>query len=300
MAREKNEIPSPADFFTKLALYEIIEWDKNNEAVFIVADALYCSQPLDCYCVGCVNDSVFTPSTSARPSQLDYGMYKRKARKGMTGNVPELDERLYVVGFKCIRNKSHLMYFIFFVSSEINEDFTSVYRVQKIGQSPSHGELNIPKVKQYKSVLTEEKGKEFVRAIGLASHDVGIGSYAYLRRIFEHLVEEAHLTALDDDGWNEEEYNRSRMSEKIQLLKHHLPEFLVDHPEMYSILSKGLHELSDEDCLEHFDALKVSIELILDEKLAAKNRETILADASKAINKASNTIHNQTQKEQKR
>ncbi len=39
---------------------------------------------------------------------------------------------------------------------------------------------------------------------------------------------------------------------------------------MYSILSKGIHELSEEECLQYFKLMKIGIELILDEQLEEK------------------------------
>lgn len=55
---------------------------------------------------------------------------------------------------------------------------------------------------------------------------------------------------------------------------------------MYSLLSKGVHELSEEDCLAHFDTLRIGIELILDEKLDRKERERKFQDAKVALVKA--------------
>lgn len=57
------------------------------------------------------------------------------------------------------------------------------------------------------------------------------------------------------------------MEEKITLLKDYLPEFLVENKKMYSILSVGIHSLSENDCLKYFETVKIGIELILDEKI---------------------------------
>lgn len=109
--------------------------------------------------------------------------------------------------------------------------------------------------------------KEFTKAIGLAANGVGIGSFVYLRRIFENLIEEAHTKAKVRPGWDEEFYNKQRMSERIELLKDYLPEFLVENKSLYSILSVGIHSLEEDECLAHFEHVKLAIELILDEKV---------------------------------
>ena len=146
----------------------------------------------------------------------------------------------------------------------------------KIGQYPSIADFHISEIKQYKKLLSTDKLKEFTRAIGLAANGVGIGSFVYLRRIFESLIEDAYTMCKNDGTVDEENYKKSRMDQKIGLLSTHLPDFLVENKSMYSILSKGIHELDEETCLIHFDSLRVGIEIILDEKLdELKKKEKI-------------------------
>ena len=146
----------------------------------------------------------------------------------------------------------------------------------KIGQYPSIADFHISEIKQYKKLLSTDKLKEFTRAIGLAANGIGIGSFVYLRRIFESLIEDAYTMCKNDGTVDEENYKKSRMDQKIGLLSTHLPDFLVENKSMYSILSKGIHELDEETCLIHFDSLRVGIEIILDEKLdELKKKEKI-------------------------
>jgi hypothetical protein len=154
----------------------------------------------------------------------------------------------------------------------------------KIGQYPSLATLDNADLQKYKKVLENERFKEFSKGIGLASHGVGIGSFVYLRRVFEFLIEESHLQAKKEKGnWNEDEYNRSKMNDKIKLLKDYLPLFLVKNREIYGILSKGIHELNEVKCLEMFPNVRVAIEIILDEKIAAKERESKINRVSKYL-----------------
>ena len=80
------------------------------------------------------------------------------------------------------------------------------------------------------------------------------------------------------------------MAERITMLKDRLPAFLVENPAMYSILSKGIHELSEEECLKHFSTLRICIELTLDNKLEKKNREMKIKEARKALGQAVDEI----------
>jgi hypothetical protein len=203
---------------------------------------------------------------------------------------PQIEQNVYRVVAQCSRVKDHFQNYLFLIDYVIVTDVAQKPQlqttIQKIGQHPSFGDLNIPKLKKYAPVIIKPLLGELIRAVGLASHDVGVGAYVYLRRVFESLIEEAHEVNKSELDWDENTYQRSRMAEKIILLKHHLPSFLVDHPEMYSLLSKGIHELSEEECLAHFETLRIGIELILDEKLVRKEKETKIRNAKAALAKA--------------
>ena len=142
-------------------------------------------------------------------------------------------------------------------------------------------DFHIHKIKQYDNLKYDLK--EFTKAIGLAANGVGIGSFVYLRRIFENLILESFKEAKLEGKVEEETFSRSRMDEKIELLKDYLPSFLVENKSIYSILSKGIHELDENTCLEYFDPMKVGIEIILDQKLEKKKQKEKEEEAKKRI-----------------
>ena len=144
--------------------------------------------------------------------------------------------------------------------------------IMKVGQYPTIADMHKAQIKQYKSVLSEEEMKEFTRAIGLAANGVGIGSFVYLRRIFEKLIAEAYERALSNGDVDEDSFSHLRMDEKIGELKDYLPITLVEIKQIYGILSKGIHELSEKECLAYFDAMRTGIEIILDDKLEQRKR----------------------------
>ena len=153
----------------------------------------------------------------------------------------------------------------------------------KIGQYPSIADFHIYEIKQYDKLLSKDVLKEFTKAIRLAANGVGIGSFVYLRRIFENLILESFEEAKREGKLQEETFNKSRMDEKIELLKGYLPPFLVENKSIYSILSKGIHELDENTCLEYFDPMKVGIEIILDQKLEKKKQKEKEEEAKKRI-----------------
>ncbi len=80
------------------------------------------------------------------------------------------------------------------------------------------------------------------------------------------------------------------MDGKISLLKDFLPEFLVENKNRYAILSKGIHELRESECLELFDTVKIGIEQILDEKIEKLEKAEKAEKAREAIQNISQKI----------
>ena len=150
----------------------------------------------------------------------------------------------------------------FFV--QIHYDVNDGY-IEKVGQYPSIADIHIAQIKQYSKVLDSQYMRDFTKAIGLAASGVGTGSFVYLRRIFEHLVEEIAKKAIADGEIHAEVYNSSKMDKKIKMLESQLPDVLKDNKPLYGVLSKGIHELSEEDCLQYFSVVRQIIELILDD-----------------------------------
>lgn len=157
--------------------------------------------------------------------------------------------------------------------------------IMKIGQYPTIADVHIGQIQDYKGVLSKEELKEFTRAIGLAANGVGIGSFVYLRRIFENLIQSAYEKALKEDAIDKEQYAKGRMNDKIALLHDYLPETLIENKDVYGILSKGIHELSEKDCLLYFDVMRNGIEIILDDKLEQKRKEQKRKKTMDAISK---------------
>ena len=248
--------PTPKQFYIDYPLYEEFTFDKSQSRDGWKIK--YFGGTIDTFCPECGNHSIFTHSPRNVQHEADSWEYNH----------------LFEVTLMCSRSKEHQLYFLFQVRGRT---------VQKIGQFPSLATLNLYDVRQYVSVLSKDAFREFTKAIGLAAHGVGVGSFVYLRRIFEGLIEEAHKRALLDPGWGEAEYYKGRISEKIQSLTSYLPKFLVEHRSLYGILSKGVHELTEDECLKAFPVVKLGIEIILDAKLRELQERKKLEEASRAI-----------------
>ena len=99
--------------------------------------------------------------------------------------------------------------FHFFIHLEKDETGNTI-SIAKVGQYPSIADLHIKQIHRYDKVLNKDKMKELTKAIGLAANGIGIGSFVYLRRIFEHLVFEAFQIAKKEKlEFDEDKFNTS-------------------------------------------------------------------------------------------
>ena len=135
----------------------------------------------------------------------------------------------------------------------------------KIGQWPSLADISLDELKPYRKGMTKEDSSELHKAIGLASHGAGVGSFVYIRRVFERIIYSRFDLHKDEMRWDEDDFKRMRMDDKVLLLKDFLPEFLVENRKIYGILSIGIHELDDTTCLSWFGAMKESVFFILED-----------------------------------
>ncbi|HOO07157.1 MAG TPA: hypothetical protein PLH83_11835 [Ruminococcus sp.] len=162
--------------------------------------------------------------------------------------------------------------------------------LEKVGQEPSMADLQMFDIEKYKKVLSSDSFRDFSMALGLHSSGVGCGSLLYLRRIYETLIKNAQDKCSSMQEWDEEEYNKRRFNEKIEYLESLgekiIPDDLSDvKDKIYGWLSKGVHELSEQDSKELFPYLKYAIELVLDEQIAQKEKEAKLNELKRKLNK---------------
>jgi hypothetical protein len=301
--KAKIEFPTAENWLLVEPLYRPLECDRDNPIVKRTLVQLeYYDRPIDSHCVECDRPTLFAAVPVALPvsrtsgnqaswkniDEFFKGFYTfEKIDLRLHNDAPgafnlydtrsfTYRDRHFTVPFRCPRNPAHKLFFTF-----------NMYAGQltKVGQHPSLADLKDYDVRQYKKVLGEEKYREFTKAIGLTSHGIGIGAFVYLRRIFEGQIEQAHTQARDASDWDESLFVNIRIPEKIELLSAYLPDFLVENRSMYGILSKGIHDLSEEECLAHFEVLRNGIELILDQKLEAQERAAKTKKTSLAIAK---------------
>lgn len=160
----------------------------------------------------------------------------------------------------------------------------------KSGIYPSQANDLIDAIKKYQKQFPDDY-KELRRAYGLYDYDVGIGAFTYLRRVFERRIDKAAERKKEKNPkWKPKKLLGMWMEDKIQELRDELPEFLVENKKVYGILSKGIHELTEEKCLKHFSVLSMSINLMLDQELSIIDKHNRQKELKKALDDISSEI----------
>lgn len=257
----------PVDFLLNSPLYK--KYDLTNILPADVSTVLNFHGHLDCYCPECNKQSIFNtpnivPGMDASRSGGRTQMFDTKVDKGFSlvkeDQQPPYkhENKTYKIELTCSRKEAHRKIFYLMVSDN---------KLFKIGQYPSLMDLSGNDLDKFRRILTEEKLAELKTSYSLYTHGVGIGSFVYLRRIFEDLINEIHAERSQTAGWDEERYKELSTELKIDFFRDDLPDFMVKNKFMYKIMSLGIHQLTEEDCLEHYFRLLKGIKLILQQKL---------------------------------
>lgn len=263
-------------FLQEKGLYDVIEINESNYNELY--DLLEGKEKLYTYCVKCKKTSVFQMKPCICTLYCDDGStYQRELHEILRGAYkiehmptlhggrssdpwtwnPRIDKkhtRIIVLSFICTLDNNH--YIDYIVQTDGN-----VFR--KIGQFPTIADMEFPQLDQLSNVIDEQSRKELRRAIGLYAQGIGIGAYVYLRRVFERIVDEAQNLSISDNRFSEEDFSLKTVAEKIKMLKEYLPDMITRNAVVYGIVSKGIHEMSEEECISFFPVLKETIFIIL-------------------------------------
>ena len=175
-------------------------------------------------------------------------------------------------------------------ASELYEKLKNTIIMRKVSQFPSMADLQLFDIEKYRKVL-KNLHKDYSMALGLYASGVGAGSLVYLRRILETIIEEVHQECISDPNWNEDEYQQARFKERIELLEKQGKEIFPSElkpikNKLYGVLSKGIHESSEDDCKSIFPDLKDAIDLFLDAKIAKLERAKRIKEMNTRIQNA--------------
>lgn len=176
------------------------------------------------------------------------------------------------VHFRCCNCSESVKFFFlkFEPSSEVNPNNKTIFNVQKIGQFPRHGQP-IPKKA---SKLVGKERDLFFKGSASENQGMGIGAFTYYRRvldsqknrIFDEIIKVLSLTSSNTVLISEIEEAKAetQFTKAVDRIKTSLPDGLNVQGHnpltlLHSALSEGLHNDTDDECLE----LSHSIKLVL-------------------------------------
>ncbi len=130
--------------------------------------------------------------------------------------------------------------------------------------------------------------ENYEKAVVCLSHEYGVAAFAYFRRIVENNIDKL-LDLVQEDAQSSSATTEvtelaklrkdSPMSEKIKIANHALPEYLKPdglNPlgRLYQVLSEGIHNLSEEECLNKAKITSGCLAYLVSELASRKRRRT--------------------------
>ncbi len=261
------------DFYLNRGLYDPLKFSSNLD----FGRFLRFIDNFDGFCPFCKKNTTYKVEEPISKKINNLSHWLQTEQSQIHGN--------YFITFYCARHSGHRINFV------VNLDNMMA---QKIGQLPSLADLATGEYEKYRTLLDKSISNEFFKAITSATHDYSIGAFVYLRRVFEFIIDE-RFKVLSEDGTltvSEKDFIGFRIKDKIKTLKKHLPKLLTKNTHIYGVLSKGIHELNEDECRKIFPILKEFTTFILEEEIDRKKTEARKDELQKELNRFNQDINN--------
>jgi hypothetical protein len=218
----------------------------------------------DEYCVKCKRETTFRVAAT---QVVNRGL-SNTSRPG----VKVISPKLLSVNATCQRDFTVYSFILKFEAE----------KVTKIGQWPSTATIAFGELRTIDRSLDDHDREELGKALGLHAHDTAIGAFVYLRRVFERMVQRAHERQ-SAAGHRVEGFDGMKMDQRIAALKDELPEKVVQNSAVFSVLSVGLHELTEEQCTQYFPVLKAVLFQMLEQEEHKRKAAATAHDTDTAL-----------------
>jgi len=197
-------------------------------------------------------------------------------------SFPNADEGVIEYTFVCNMVKVHYYKMYLFYKLTNGE-----LELIKIGQFPITRDLKNTYSNEYKDILVKYNSFDDYRMYE-QSYERGLlaGACTYLRRVFEKMV----FTLLQDPSIDEgSRNNATHFDEKIKLVKNLFDEDIREVlEESYDLLSKGVHELTNDEIDEFCSLLEEVVNVQLESEREKQERTNRLFQLRKSIHKQHN------------
>lgn len=195
-------------------------------------------------------------------------------------NLKEYDKWYIEYKLSCTNDPIHS--YLMVISIEQKFD---TFIVKKIGQDPSMLSVHGFDFEKYKAQLNKINAYEDYKKADLSNTDhFYVGAYAYLRRIFEKMVNnyvKEKKVVLKDD----------HIDTKIKAVKDCFDVRIKDLlKNLYKILSKSIHELDEDQSKEYYQYLKAIIDIQLEFEYTENEKDNQSKKLNSILNKIVNDI----------
>lgn len=224
---------------------------------------------IETYCVSCRRERTFSGNINELMRIFLNDLLVLTPAPGCSSTPLDLyfsDKRYFFpMILNCAKCGAKHMYLIMFEGNT----FT------KVGQYPSFVLSDLNEVRKYKNVLSSFYS-ELLQSIKCYSQGMGVAAFVYLRRILEWLIDEKYSGPA-----NKTFFEKLKHIEQNEII---IPEELdAVKPSIYRILSKGIHEYCEDECLELYLSVRFVVERILDKELEKKENQRKAKEAIRAI-----------------
>lgn len=225
---------------------------------------------IDDYCQKCDGEKVFSNEVKEDFKELLGDVFKViGGPPGTNGPAPSdfyKDKEYYVnIILYCAKCGEPHYFSLLFKSNTVT----------KIGQYPSFSKISAQDLKKYKNLISKYY-PELTKSVNAYSQGMGVASFVYLRRILKYLIESKFN---GDSSWKFIEKLK-----EVEKTENIIPSELNEiKSEIYSVLSKGIHEYEEDECMQLYLSVKFIIERMLDLELEKKQNSVKAKAAIRAI-----------------
>lgn len=168
--------------------------------------------------------------------------------------------------YKCPSCNKNL-FFLFYFDGE---------NIIKIAQYPSLFDVSRDELKKYQKnqLIDKDSFKEIYKAETCASSGYYVAAYTYMRRVYETMLLSVFEQNQEHIGLTEDEFRKLHSDKKLEAIKDYLAIDDEIYLPLYSLLSSGIHAMTEEQCCEDYNVLKPILLDILAEQKAKKEKES--------------------------
>jgi len=240
---------------------------------------------INMYCPSCKNIRTFLLTDRIYVDE-DYLL---KADRYMGAYKIE-DNSIFILKYICGSCKKFPRTFYLKIGKDMGEESKEV---QKVGQYiPWDISIN----KNLKKILGKFS-KNYTKGLICESQGYGIGANAYFRRIVEEIIGDLleqipNIMSGEERSKYEEALEKTRKAkntqDKIALVKDLLPPILMPEKHnplktLHKILSEGLHEKTDVECLEDAQIIRTTLTFLVNSILRRKKEQQEFSEGMKNL-----------------